>query len=112
MEDEIDLELRENAFEQPRVEDRSDDLPMDERPQPGIERSEVERDNLPPAGSGQLCDQTMADPTVGASDEDDGLAHGTFYGGGRWAVGGRRGRWALGAGQEAKATGDQSGTRR
>ena len=92
VEDEIHLELGEDPLEQPRVEDGADELALHERPQLGIERREVERDDRPAAGSRKLRDQAVADLAVRAGDEDDGFAHGGSFTAGQAGVRG----WAVG----------------
>ncbi len=62
MEDEIHLELRENAFEQVRVQDRARVLLLHPRAQRGVEQ-QVERDDRAATLAGQAVDQPVADLT-------------------------------------------------
>jgi hypothetical protein len=89
MEHEIHLELGQNPFEQPRIQNRSDELPVHEGPQIRIERREVERHDLSPPCGAHACDQPVTHFPVRARDEADGFAHGHILGWRREAGGGR-----------------------
>jgi len=71
----IHLELGQDPFEQPRIENRADELPVDEGPQIRIQGREVERHDLPPSARAQARDQPVPHLSVRARDEDDGFAH-------------------------------------
>jgi hypothetical protein len=61
MKDEIDLELREDAFQKPLVENRSDEFALDgRRPgEPGVQRIDVERDDRARPARGELADEAV-----------------------------------------------------
>ncbi len=75
MEDELDLELREDALEHAAVENRPGDLAIDLQRDGRIEPGDVERDDSALGLSGQPIDETVADLAAGAGDEDYGFAH-------------------------------------
>ncbi len=61
MEDELDLELRQDALEHGAVEDRAGDLALHLRRERGIERADVERDDGAIRLRGEPVDQAVAD---------------------------------------------------
>ena len=73
MEDQVDLELRQDAVEQLAVEDGADVLVVHQRGQLLAQRIEVERDDRVGVGLGQARDEAVADLARGPGDQDDGL---------------------------------------
>ena len=65
MEDEVDLELREDPLEDGPVEDRAGELARDETALLGIERLEVDREDGPRAVGGEARDEAVADLAAG-----------------------------------------------
>ena len=77
MEDQVHLVLGDDPVQQVGVEDRPLELAGDQLAQRRLERVHVQRDDGAAAVLGQAADQAVADFATGASDEDDGLSHGT-----------------------------------
>ena len=74
MEDQVDLELGEDAVEELGVEDRADDLVPDLGGQLRRERVEVQGDDGALVALGEAGDEAVADLAGGTGDEDDRLA--------------------------------------
>jgi hypothetical protein len=70
----VHFELGQDALEQTGIEDRPQELALDEARQRGVERREIDRDDRP-AGAREARDQAVANLTASARDEDDRLAH-------------------------------------
>ena len=79
MEDQLDLELGQDALERTPIEDRPGDLAIDLRGNRSVERRKVERDNGEVGTFGQTLDQAVADLAVRTGDEDDRFPHAQNY---------------------------------
>jgi hypothetical protein len=73
VEDQLDLELRQDAFERGLIEDRTDGLALNFFRLRRFKRRDVERDNAARAIGGQPVDQAVTDFAGGTSNEDDGF---------------------------------------
>ncbi len=74
MEDESDLEFREQPIEQVRVGNRPGEDARHQRHERGIERMDVEGDDRR-AGGGKPRDQTVANLAARAGDQNDRFSH-------------------------------------
>ena len=79
VEDEVDLELGQDALEQRRVEDRPDELALDQRRQRRVERREIERDDGARALGRQPLDQAVADSPPAPVMRTTGLRTAKLY---------------------------------
>src|SRR6476620_6362680 len=79
MEDQLDLELGQNALEHAPVENRSGHLPVDLPGNARIERGEVERHDRAVGTLGESIDQAMTNLAVGPGDEHDRFTHAANY---------------------------------
>ena len=69
MEDQIDFEFREDAFEKPAIGNRAREFTADQARQRRLQRRDVERDNRA-AFAGERVEQPVADFAVGPRHEN------------------------------------------
>jgi hypothetical protein len=74
VEDQINLELGQHAFEERRVGDGTGELPTHERRQVIVEPGEIDGDDGT-AGPGQPRDETVSDLATGSCDQGDRCPH-------------------------------------
>lgn len=75
MENQLDLELGEDAVEQTAIEDRTGDLAVHPRSDGWIETRKIERHDSA-VRIDQTLDETMPDLAASAGDEHDRFTHG------------------------------------
>jgi hypothetical protein len=71
VEDQVDLELGQDALEQRRIQDGPGELTRDERLDGGVEARQVERDDALASVPRQLRNQAVTNFSASARDEDD-----------------------------------------